>query len=57
LWQALKSFLSFPQQHEFTLINDKFKAAKINSLLPKDKKLPAQEKEKQPNSNNVIKLE
>lgn len=48
LWQALKSFLTFPQQHEFNIINDKFKVVKMKPLLPKDKKLPAQNKEKHP---------
>jgi hypothetical protein len=48
LWTALKSFLTFPLQHEFNLLNDKFKVVKMRPLLPKDKKLPAMDKEKHP---------
>ena len=48
LWQALKSFLTFPQQHEFNILNEKFKVVKMKPLLPRDKKLPAQDKEKHP---------
>lgn len=42
LWTALKSFLSFPLQHEFTIINDKFKVAKMKPILPA-KKILAQD--------------
>ena len=35
-------------QHEFNILNDKFKVVKMRPLLPKDKKLPAQDKEKHP---------
>ena len=48
LWFALKSFLTFPLQHEFNILNDKFKVVKMKPLLPKDKRPSAQEKEKHP---------
>jgi len=48
LWNALKSFLTFPLQHEFNILNDKFKVIKMRPHLPKDKKLPAIDKEKHP---------
>jgi len=48
LWNALKSFLTFPLQHEFNILNDKFKVVKMRPHLPKDKKLPAIDKEKHP---------
>jgi hypothetical protein len=48
LWHALKSFLTFPLQHEFNILNDKFKVVKMRPLLPKDRKLPAQDIEKHP---------
>ena len=48
LWHALKSFLTFPLQHEFNIINEKFKVVKMKPLLPKDKKPPVQNKEKHP---------
>ena len=48
LWLALKYFLTFPLQHEFNILNGKFKVVKMRPLLPKDKKLPAQDKGKHP---------
>ena len=38
LWAALKSFLTFAQQQEHNLINDKLKIPRLKPLLPKDKK-------------------
>jgi len=34
---TIKSFLTFPLQHEFNIINGKFKVVKMKPLLPKDK--------------------
>jgi hypothetical protein len=48
LWTALKSFLTFPLQHEFNILNDKFKVVKMRPHLPKDKKPPAIDKETHP---------
>jgi hypothetical protein len=49
LWAALKSFLTFAQQQEHNLINDKFKIPRLKPLLPKDKKpVAAAVKEKYP---------
>ena len=38
LWAALKTFLTFAQQQEHLLINEKFKVPRLKPLLPKDKK-------------------
>ena len=49
LWAALKSFLTFAQQQEHNLINDKFKVPRLKPWLPKDKKpVAAAVKEKYP---------
>jgi hypothetical protein len=47
LWNALKSFLTFSLQHEFNIINDKFKVAMMTPLWPA-KKTIASPKEKHP---------
>jgi hypothetical protein len=47
LWKALKSFLTFPLQHEFTIINDKFKVSKMKPQWPTKKPILAA-KEKHP---------
>lgn len=48
LWIALKSFITFSQQQEFNLVNDKFKVPKMKPLVSKDKKPVAAAKEKHP---------
>ena len=49
LWASLISFLTFAQQQEHNLINDKFKIPRLKPLLPKDKKpVAAAVKEKHP---------
>jgi hypothetical protein len=49
LWSALKSFLTFAQQQEHNLINERFKIPRLKPLLPKDKKpVAAAVKEKHP---------
>jgi hypothetical protein len=47
LWKALKTFLTFPLQHEFNIINDKFKVSKMKPLWP-TKKPSLSAKEKHP---------
>jgi hypothetical protein len=46
--ERFEIFLIFPLQHEFNIFNDKFKVVKMRPHLPKDKNLPAQDKDKHP---------